>query len=441
MKRTTVLLVILFCARAFAQFGGLPEIAVYLTGNLNLDEKRVLGAKILDAIVKSEWFTADERSSAFMAEIEKEQIAEIVDDSLIRALGKKFGLRYVCIADVATAFGVHQVSARIIDVETAKIGFTGRASGQLNDMESLKMISSSLFSNMPMINSTQKMRTQTTQIQPVDKISQIETAPTLIRPKIAVYVTGDIDVSRKQALEIEMLNAFVKNGRFTIGERTSDFVAAMEGFSIQLRSNVDNISRQGIRFGVQYVCLLNVANMGMEEADTRQISVRMIDVETATIVGRASSHFSNKQNLEAFSNGVVENMFRSISFVSHTGEILIPDFTTSERVFTWFLNTVVCGAGSAIIMKDMKGAGTQWGFLGAGIIVTLLAIAVDSPELALVGAGIPIVIVNPIYNIVRSSTYKKPTPKIAVQHQGLNFTVLPDKNSNLKIYGAYSLSF
>jgi len=146
-----LLLVALFCTEAFAQSGGLPKIAVYVTGNLNDSEKHALGTEMLNALVKSGRFMAVERSTAFMAEIEREQATQRsggVDDGQISRLGKQFGVQFVCIAGVAGAFGSHQVSARIIDVETAEVKMIGRASGQLNSMHALETLTASVINSM-----------------------------------------------------------------------------------------------------------------------------------------------------------------------------------------------------------------------------------------------------------------------------------------------------
>ena len=152
MKKTAVLLVALLCTGVFAQqFNALSKIAVYVTGDLSESEKRALGTEMLNALVRSGQFTAVERSAAFVAEIEREQVTQrtgAIDDNQISRLGKRFGVRYVCIADVAAAFGSHQVSARILDVETAEIGLIGRASGHLNSMQALETLSGSVINSM-----------------------------------------------------------------------------------------------------------------------------------------------------------------------------------------------------------------------------------------------------------------------------------------------------
>jgi len=151
MKMAVALLVALFCTGLFAQPDGLPKIAVYVTGNLNESESQALGTEMLNGLVRSGRFTAAERSAEFMAEIAQVQAIQpsgSVDDGQISRLGKQFGVQFVCIAGVAGTFGSHQVSARIVDVETAKARLIGRASGQLNSAHALETLTAHVINSM-----------------------------------------------------------------------------------------------------------------------------------------------------------------------------------------------------------------------------------------------------------------------------------------------------
>jgi hypothetical protein len=109
---------------------GKPNIAVYVTGNVPDDEKGALGTCILAALVNSGRYRGVERSSTFLAEIDKEMIKQrsgAIDDSQISELGKQFGVKFICIADITPAYDAFQVSARIVNVETAEVAYIGEA--------------------------------------------------------------------------------------------------------------------------------------------------------------------------------------------------------------------------------------------------------------------------------------------------------------------------
>jgi hypothetical protein len=129
----------------------LPKIAVYVTGNIGEDEKKALGTRMLASLVNSGRYKGIERSNAFLAEIDREmtkQRSGAIDDGQISELGRQFGVKFVCVADITPAFGDYQVSARIVNVETAEVVFIGESSGKLESMADLSRISDQVVQNM-----------------------------------------------------------------------------------------------------------------------------------------------------------------------------------------------------------------------------------------------------------------------------------------------------
>jgi hypothetical protein len=142
MKKIVVLFIALFSAAAFAQ--DLPRIAVYVTGEIGDNEKKMLGTRMLSTLINSGRYRGIERSNAFLAEVEKEHVKQRsgdIDDGQISEVGKQFGVKFVCIADITPGFGAYQVSARIVNVETAEVPFIGDASSPLKTMDDLEQVS------------------------------------------------------------------------------------------------------------------------------------------------------------------------------------------------------------------------------------------------------------------------------------------------------------
>jgi len=138
---------------AYAQSDSLkPKIAVYVTGDLkSAENKVVLGTEMLNALVKNGRYTAVERSDVFLAKVaeeHKKQRGGSVDDRQIRELGKQFGVKFICIADITEAFGSYQISARIIDIETAAISITGKAYSKLKSKEEFTEASAKVVASM-----------------------------------------------------------------------------------------------------------------------------------------------------------------------------------------------------------------------------------------------------------------------------------------------------
>ena len=131
-------------APAVSQTGAKAQIAVYVTGDRTDGERRALGTKMLAALVNSGRYTAIERSDDFLAKIDSEQMKQrsgAVDESQVSQLGKQFGVQFVCIASITRAFGAFQVSARIIDVETAVVIAVGEDQSPLRNMDDLDSVS------------------------------------------------------------------------------------------------------------------------------------------------------------------------------------------------------------------------------------------------------------------------------------------------------------
>lgn len=153
VKSLTLLFLVMSVGMAMAAPQDLPKIAVYVTGGGKVpkDEKKALGTRMLSALVERGRFVAIERSDVFLAQIDKEQVKQrsgAIDDNQISALGKQCGVRYVCVADITPAFGAFQVSARIIDVETAIVAFIGDANSPLKSMDDLEQVSDEVVRKM-----------------------------------------------------------------------------------------------------------------------------------------------------------------------------------------------------------------------------------------------------------------------------------------------------
>jgi len=149
MKRKLSFFIMLFCITVFAQ--DLPKIAVYVTGDVPENEKKALGTIMLTTLVNSGRYRGIERSETFLAEIQKEHIKQrsgAIDDDQISKLGKQFGVKYICIADITSAFKTYHVSARVVDVETAEVIYIGESSSPLRTMDELTGASDKVVESM-----------------------------------------------------------------------------------------------------------------------------------------------------------------------------------------------------------------------------------------------------------------------------------------------------
>jgi hypothetical protein len=122
-----------------------------VTGDVPDNEKTALGTVMLSSLVNSGRYTGIERSTSFLAEIEREQVRQrsgAIDDNQISELGRQFGLRFICIAAITPAFGSYQISARIVDVETAVVVYIGQAFSPLRSAQDLTQVADEVVSIM-----------------------------------------------------------------------------------------------------------------------------------------------------------------------------------------------------------------------------------------------------------------------------------------------------
>ena len=128
-----------------------PKIAVYVAGKQNAGQKNVLTTAVLDALIKSGKYEAVERSERFLAQVENElekQHSGAVDDSQIGMLGKQSGVEFVCVIDATLINNAYMVSARIIDVETAKVAAMGVVESRLTTGDEYRAAANDVVAKM-----------------------------------------------------------------------------------------------------------------------------------------------------------------------------------------------------------------------------------------------------------------------------------------------------
>ncbi|MCH5217561.1 MAG: hypothetical protein J1F07_03250 [Muribaculaceae bacterium] len=150
MKNSVRLLLILLSGIVFniplyAQEHAKKKVAVYMTGTTS-DEayKKVIGAKLVNAITESGEYAAVERTADFLAALSAEsdyQTSGEVRDSQIARLGQKFGVRYVVVADASELFDEYFIAARLINVETGLVERAFDINGPADSMSQLVALS------------------------------------------------------------------------------------------------------------------------------------------------------------------------------------------------------------------------------------------------------------------------------------------------------------
>lgn len=132
MKRIIAILislVMLFAANVARGQQLKDKVAIYTIDDSGMNYARYVGSFLTNAIVKQGVYEAVERTTQFLAELNREQSFQrsgAVDDSQISRLGKNMGVQIVCVAEIAGVGNELFVSARLVDVETATLKGTAR---------------------------------------------------------------------------------------------------------------------------------------------------------------------------------------------------------------------------------------------------------------------------------------------------------------------------
>lgn len=153
LSRLIFLLLALLMTGGSAQAQVAPKkVAVYVTGDdVEASIRKIIGAKLVTAITSSGKYAAVERSSDFLAALSKEndyQTSGEVRDNQIAQLGRKFGVKYVVVADVTEAFDELFIASRLINVETGLVERAYDTNGQTESMDALLKLSQDIASGL-----------------------------------------------------------------------------------------------------------------------------------------------------------------------------------------------------------------------------------------------------------------------------------------------------
>ncbi len=225
MSRTMAafLTVSIFAAAVFSQDISLSPkimIAVYVTGNMGENEKKALGTKILVELVNSGKYRAVERSDDFIKELNREQSKQMdgtVDDNQITKIGKQFGVQVICVADLTQAFGGNQISARLIDVESAEIMAIADVSSRLTSIDDLAIAAKNVVRGIlgPKKSKKPQVDKSAAKTEGVNAASETEPAKSAKPPKPAPP-EGYADFTDKERLKTYGLNWVPGLGSFRV---------------------------------------------------------------------------------------------------------------------------------------------------------------------------------------------------------------------------------
>jgi hypothetical protein len=261
MKKPVVFFIMLvnsvFAPAAFPQSPDAQtreKIAVYVTGSVGNNEKKALGTKILIELTNSGRYRAVERSDDFVRELDREQSKQMsgaVDDNEITRIGKQFGVQVICIADLTRAFGSNQISARLIDVESAEIMAIAEVTNPLESIEDLTVASKKVVRGILGLEKGRKPLFG--RPKPKAPEGAAETKPAKIPAPARVYADGDFtDMQRFKTYGLNWipgLGSFVVmkdniGGLIQLGAGAAGYTLLFSGISKQSLNVVNASSNQ-----------------------------------------------------------------------------------------------------------------------------------------------------------------------------------------------------
>jgi hypothetical protein len=271
------------------QFGK-PKVAVYVSEHS--EDKSKLRLFALTTLVESGRYNVIERSDVMDAELSRQASGDVDDDQVV-AFGRWAGAQYVCIVDKILLFNwsdphgqsykIYQLSARLIDVETAEVLGLGTVTTDEWGRGAYEV--------------------------PINKmLTTIQPPNVANKAKMAVYVTGNRKGQREgNALYSYMLEALFTRSRilgtFKVVERSEAFTKQIDReLTMQHSGRVDDsqIMRLGKQYGIEKILVVNMEHTSNKYNDSKSIreilgakeenisnyyyiSARIINVETAEV--------------------------------------------------------------------------------------------------------------------------------------------------------------
>lgn len=169
MKKIFVILCLIIPFVLSAQ----TKVAVYVTATETVpkETKKIIGSEVVAAFVATKEYNAIERTTEFLNEITKEQDYQRggnVDDSQICELGRQFGVDLVCVTDITKFQDKFYVQARLIDVEKAIVLATAREIAQLEKLDDIMKLASTLAQSLISADVSYVLKVENTQSVPIE---------------------------------------------------------------------------------------------------------------------------------------------------------------------------------------------------------------------------------------------------------------------------------
>jgi curli biogenesis system outer membrane secretion channel CsgG len=123
-------------APAAAAKQGKQTVAVYMSGEEPKGAKGargIISGELVKAMNESGKYTAIDRTEAIIEQLDRSEPASVEDDGRIKTIGRLLGVEYLCISDIDIAGKRYSLDTRLVDVVTAEVTRSAKASSTLRD--------------------------------------------------------------------------------------------------------------------------------------------------------------------------------------------------------------------------------------------------------------------------------------------------------------------
>jgi len=150
---------LVFCSLAAAQekpaaTDDKQKVAVYMAGEEPpglQDVHKVMGGELARVISQSEKYSAVDRTEAILQQLAAEhkyQRSGAVDDNQIKALGKQFGVQFLCVSEISRPGDKYYLNVRLVDVETAVIQRSATANSHLGNTDEMMEVAQKIATDL-----------------------------------------------------------------------------------------------------------------------------------------------------------------------------------------------------------------------------------------------------------------------------------------------------
>jgi hypothetical protein len=381
---------------SFAQISiDLPKVAVYLaSGGEERQAGELLRTAVLEGLVNSRRYSAIELSEDFLKQLQNERH---VNEAQVSRLGRQAGVSFVCVVSASLWIDDYQLSAKMIDVETAKVVNIGVTYSTLSSMDSMTKAANEIVGKI---------------------LGDASWATGSGSSGSRQQVTGSVAPQQTFIEELEKENQYqaASGAKVFINTYPPDAGIYIGGKCVGMSNSNDMID---VPVGTHLVMFEKDGAVRKTETMTFEPGINY----TKTVILNPESPASSPASTSVA--GAYNN------------------FTDGQRIGAFLLNFfTIPGLGSAAVMKDAGGFFGTWGLVGSGIGIAFVGAGSNNTGAVVFGALI--IGAGEIFNVVRPWTYKRSASKMAsdsIQHDGLRFSVIPDRNGDYKTMIAYGLSF